>query len=105
MLPKDSRATTPAPEPAEINRLAGAALVATAGTLLPFQDSTSLAALARWTDAAAESTANASALPQAPPAVAATSSAPLPSDPLAGVAHRATEELRIEIGNVVTTTL
>lgn len=105
MLPKNSRATTPAPELAEINRLAGAALVATAGTLLPLQDSTSLGALARWADAAAESTANASALPQAPPALATTSSAPLPSDPLAGVAQRATEELRVEIGNVVTTTL
>jgi multidrug resistance protein MdtO len=105
MLPKDSRATTPAPELAEINRLAGAALVATGGTLLPLQDSTSLAALARWADAAAESTASASVLPQEPPAFAVTSTASLPSDPLAGVAQRATEELRIEIGNVVTTTL
>jgi multidrug resistance protein MdtO len=105
MLPKDSRATTPAPELAEINRLAGAALVATTGTLLPLQDSTSLAAFGRWADAAAESTANTNALPQAPPAVATTSSAPLPSDPLAGAAQRATEDLRIEIGNVVTTTL
>jgi multidrug resistance protein MdtO len=105
MLPKNSRATTPAPELAEINRLAGAALVATAGPLLPLQDSTSLGALARWADAAAESTANAGALPQAPPAPATTSSAPLPSDPLAGIAQRATEDLRIEIGNVVTTTL
>jgi multidrug resistance protein MdtO len=105
MLPKHSDATTRAPELAEINRLAGAALVATAGTLRPLEDSTSLAAFGRWADAAAESTANASALPQAPPAVATTSSAPLPSDPLAGVAQRATEELRIEIGNVVTTTL
>jgi multidrug resistance protein MdtO len=105
MLPKDSRATALAPQLAEINRLAGAALVATAGALRPLQDSNSLAAFARWADAAADSTANSSALPQAPPAVATTSSAPLPSDPLAGVAQRATEELRIEIGNVVTTTL
>jgi multidrug resistance protein MdtO len=105
MLPKDSHAMTPAPELAEINRFAGAALVATAGTLLPLQDSTSLAALARWADAAAESTASASALPQAPPAPAATSPAPLPSDSLAALAQRAAEELRIEIGNVVTTTL
>lgn len=105
MVPKDSHARIPAPELAEINRLAGAALVATTGTLLPLQDSTSLAAFGRWADAAAESTANATALPQAPPTVATTSSAPLPSDPLAGVAQRATEELRIEIGNVVTTTL
>ena len=106
MLPKQSDATTRAPELAEINRLAGAALVATGATLLPLQDSTSLGALARWADAAAESTASASVLPQAPPApaVAAISSASLPSDPLAGIAHRATEELRIEIGNVVTTT-
>ena len=104
MLPKHSDTTTRAPELAEINRLAGAALVATTGTLLPLQDSTALGAFARWADAAAESTASASALPQAPPAVATTSSAPLPSDPLAGIAQRATEELRIEIGNVVTTT-
>jgi multidrug resistance protein MdtO len=104
MLPKHSDPTTRAPELAEINRLAGAALVATGGTLLPLQDSTALAALARWADAAAESTASASVLPQAPPAFAVTSTASLPSDPLAGIAHRATEELRIEIGNVVTTT-
>jgi multidrug resistance protein MdtO len=107
MLPKDSDATTRAPALAAINRLAGAALVATAEPLLPLQDSTSLAAVARWAESAAESTANSSALPQAPPALAvvATSSTSLPSDPLAGIAHRATEELLIEIGNVVTTTL
>jgi multidrug resistance protein MdtO len=107
MLPKHSDATTRAPDLAEINRLAGAALVATEATLLPLQDSTSLAALARWADTAAESTASASVLPQAPPApaAAATSSSSLTSDPLAGVALRATEELRIEIGHVLTTTL
>jgi hypothetical protein len=38
-------------------------------------------------------------------AAAATSDASLPSALLAGVARRATEELLIEIGNVVTTTL
>jgi multidrug resistance protein MdtO len=106
MLPKDTDATTRAPGLAAINRLAGAALVATAKPLLPLQNSTSLAAVARWAESAAESTANSSALPQAPPApaVVAASSASLPSDPLAGAAHRATEELLIEIGNVVTTT-
>lgn len=48
-----------------------------------------------------------SAMRAATPAAAsvgAASGESLPSDPLAGVAHRATEELVIEIEHVVTTT-
>ncbi len=125
ILPKHRDVPTPAPGLPAVDRLAGAALVATAGPLVSFQDSASLAAAAQWADAAAESTEDTRALPPAPLAAPASGAAagarPLPSAdlgvpaesaatrsapaaPLAATAHRATEDLLIEIGNVVTTT-
>ncbi len=106
LLPKHRDVAVQAPGLPAVNRLAGTAFVATAEPLLPVKDSASLAAVAQWTDAAAESTANTRALPPAPLSVPAAGAATFsaPTAGLAAIAHRASEDLLIEIRNVVTTT-
>ena len=96
MLPRHSREGTGPPEVTEVERLAGAAFVATCEPLLPRLDSRSLTALGEWTEAAARSTTTATALPPAPVGEIPVEADSAAADPLA----RARETLMIEIGHV-----
>jgi hypothetical protein len=85
-----------------VERLAGAAFVATSESLLPWSDSQSLAACGQWAEAAAQSTTAQRALP--PPPVEKTAIEPhsaAPS-PLTRTARAAQEMLTIEIAHVAT---
>jgi multidrug resistance protein MdtO len=102
MLPKRSRSGAPAPGVADVERLAGAAFVATCEPLLPWSDSQSLTACGRWAEAAAQSTTAQRALPPSPIEESAIEPHSAEPAPLARAAQAAKEMLTIEIAHVAT---
>jgi multidrug resistance protein MdtO len=100
MLPRHSREGARTPHVTDVERLAGAAFVATCEPLLPWLDSQSFTAFGQWAEAAAQSTTTARALPPSPVEDIPVEPDSAATDPLAGAAQGAKGTLMIEIGHV-----
>jgi multidrug resistance protein MdtO len=102
MLPSHALASPSMPPVADIERLAGAALVVTADAIFPYADRGSTTRLAQWAQSTAHSLSQNQPVPPSP-APPASSAVPVATDAHARSAQHAIEQLESEAQHVAST--